>query len=146
MAHFCDFSEEDYYYNTVSNQEDVNTKYQGCTEIYGSIAIALNYTGSFYLANVTSISRSLLTFSSLLSMSSTGDATPNLTSIELPDLNSVGYIGIFGTPALTTMLLPSLTNVSSESFQMSNIGSASLNFPSLVAVAKGFFVSGDTTR
>lgn len=138
-AVFCDFYDERFNV-TVSNQEELEAKYAGCTEIKGTINIARNYTGPFYLPNLTSITGGI----------TTGYAdedpipTPLLTSIDVPDLNDTLFIDINTVPALKTVSFPSLT-VLNGYLELSGIDDCSGNFPSLTAT-RGLMITGNSTR
>ncbi|KFY95459.1 hypothetical protein V500_02774 [Pseudogymnoascus sp. VKM F-4518 (FW-2643)] len=143
-ALLCDFSEEtrDDFGRSVSNQEDVNRKYEGCTEIHGAISIALNYTGPLYLANVTYISDGIYTTCCDTYTNCCGSDTPLLTSIELPDLNSTGEISIKQAPSVATVSFPSLSTLNTF-LVLSGLGLSSVNFPSLTALPSGLYITGN---
>ncbi|OBT69145.1 hypothetical protein VE03_02007 [Pseudogymnoascus sp. 23342-1-I1] len=115
-AVFCDFYEDSFYdTNAVSNQEELDAYYAGCTEISGSVNIAANYTGDFYLHNVTTISGGIKTPS--IYNSETGydrPPVPLITSIKVPDLNDTRFIDFSGIPAVAWIWFPSLTVVNSS--------------------------------
>lgn len=156
--------------NTVSNQEDVDIVYAGCTEIYGIVTIAANYTGDFYLPNVTYIqggfsivhderggysSRDELAFPAPLltsivvpDLNTTSyidiNNAPALAAISFPSLNNTGYLSINNMPALTTISFPNMTQVDS-SLQVAGINDCSVDFPSL-ETSGIVIITGNNTR
>lgn len=94
-------------YPTVSNQDDIDRMLAGCTSIEGDINIADNYTGSFFISNITSISGGIGNF----------NAVPLLTSIEVQDLTSIAAINIFNASILTTISFPDLFTVEDINIQ-----------------------------
>lgn len=131
--------------STVSNQEELETVYGGCTEIYGNVNIGINYTGDFYLSNVTYILGGLRTqykrknYADELAL-----PTPLLTSIVVPDLNSISFIDINNAPALTTISFPNLTSLN-NSLELAGIDDYSVDFPSLKS-SEQLFVTGNKAR
>ncbi|OBT91080.1 hypothetical protein VE02_00095 [Pseudogymnoascus sp. 03VT05] len=144
-AIFCDFYDENFIGgNAVSNQEELETLYAGCTEIEGTVNIAANYTGDFYFPNVTYISGG---FSTEYIRTRDNDdqpiPAPLLTSIVVPDLNNTYYIDINSVPALTTISFLSLT-VLNGSMSLVRIEDCAIDFPSLTS--GGLIVTGNSTR
>lgn len=129
----------------VSSQAEVDTKYASCTEIEGRINIATNYTGRFYLPNVTTITGGLYT-KFIYQENSYGEypPTPLLTSIEVPDLNDTSGIGIHAVPGLKTISFPSLTALSG-SINVVGIEDCYLDFPSLTNT-EYLTITGNMTR
>lgn len=130
----------------VSSQAEVDAKYASCTEIEGRINIATNYTGRFYLPNVTTITGGLYTKSIYYEEDShyKYPPTPLLTSIEVPDLNDTSRIEIYAVPGLKTISFPSLT-VLNSSITLNGIEDCYLDFPSLTNT-KGLEIIGNMTR
>ncbi|KFY50075.1 hypothetical protein V496_09610 [Pseudogymnoascus sp. VKM F-4515 (FW-2607)] len=129
----------------VSNQEELETVYAGCTEIYGNVNIATNYTGDFYFPNVTNIFGGLRTqyinknYDDELAL-----PTPLLTSIVVPDLNSISYIDINNAAVLTTISFPNLTLLN-HTLELAGMEDYSVDFPSLKSNGD-LFVTGNSTR
>lgn len=125
----------------------MDRKYAGCTEIVGSLYIAANYTGRFYLPNVTTISSGISTIEHY--SSERGEyyylPTPSLTSIDVPDLNDTYSIDINSVPALTMISFPSLTVVNG-SISIKGIEDCSVDFPSLTAVGNYLSITGNMSR
>ncbi|KFY16227.1 hypothetical protein V492_01491 [Pseudogymnoascus sp. VKM F-4246] len=150
-AEFCDFY--GYYYDTsftVSNQAEVDARFGGCTQIRGNINIATNYTGPFYLPNVTSIDGAIST-KEVYDADADRDnrytypPTPLLTSIEFPDLNETSILEIHAVPGLKTISFPSLTVINSSYFIVDGIQDCYLDFPSLKST-KSMMISGNMTK
>lgn len=147
-ARFCDFygGDNNKAYSSVSNQAEVDAKYGGCTEIVDNVNIAANYTGRFYLPNVTTIHGGL--YSTIIYHASGGyyEYPPALllTSIEVPDLSNTGYIEIRAAPGLKTISFPSMT-VANSSITLIGIEDCYLDFPSLTNTG-GLSIAGNMTR
>lgn len=95
---------------TAYNQTELDIIAGSCTIFNGNLYVHESYTGGFYLPNIRHIVGNL----GLASGYSPGDGTPrpNLTSVELPDLESVkGNIAFFGMPNLKTISMPKLHSV-----------------------------------
>ncbi|OBT62524.1 hypothetical protein VE03_07345 [Pseudogymnoascus sp. 23342-1-I1] len=140
-ARFCDFYDD----SSVSNQAEVDAKYGGCTEIWGNVNIAANYTGRFYLPNVTTIHGGI--YSTRIYNDSGGyyEYPPALllTSIEVPDLNDTSQIEIHAVPGLKTISFPSMTVVNST-ITLNGIDDCYLDFPSLTNT-EGLSIIGNMT-
>jgi hypothetical protein len=90
----------------VHSQNDIDTQLQGCTTINGGLAIASDYTGSFSLPGVINFVGDLLwQFSPPL--------TPGLTSFDFPDMENMFVIDLQGLPALTSISMPKVEQISS---------------------------------
>lgn len=137
-ARVCDFSDWHVWGGGpfVSSQEDIDSLFKGCTEIQGNIAVASNYTGSLYLANVTSISGYIVTPDQ--------DGVPLLTSIELPDLKYIDIISINTAPSLATISFPSLSTINTT-FVLRDIGPCSVDFP-LITSLPFLIITGNVKR
>ncbi|KFY79521.1 hypothetical protein V499_01496 [Pseudogymnoascus sp. VKM F-103] len=143
-ATYCEFSTS-YWGGTVSNQQELDTKYAGCTEIDGTVLIAANYTGGFYLPNVTFIRYGIYTVTSYPRDDNERPIpVPLLTSVEVPDLNNTNTIDIAGGPALTTISFPSLT-VLNSSLNIDGVEDCFVDFPSLTSTYY-LMIIGNVTR
>ena len=113
--------------------------FAGCTSIIGDIIIANNYTGSFVLSNVTSISSGIATqngdFDSLPAQ------VPSLTSIEVRNLTSIATITIINATALTSVSFPDLSTLGGIEVQAAS--GLALGFPSLQNVSEYISIHGD---
>ncbi|KFY10390.1 hypothetical protein V492_05043, partial [Pseudogymnoascus sp. VKM F-4246] len=144
----CDFSfwtpQKDI---AVSNQEELESLYAGCTTIDGTVKIAANYTGDFYLPNVTDISGGIRTEYIVRRDSDNYGyqylPVPLLTSIVAPDLNNTGIIHINTVPALTTISFPSLTVLG----EMKLVGfkDCSIDFP-VLKTSGDLIIAGNNKR
>ena len=105
----------------VTSQNDLDTQLTGCTTIVGSIEIA-NYTGSFALPNVTSVTGSIYT---------TPDVS-NITSFEMADLSQTLSISLANVPKLTSINLPGLRTI--HAIQIGGENVAKIYFTSLLTV------------
>jgi hypothetical protein len=118
----------------------VDAKLKGCTTIHGYISMLANYTGSFVLSNVTSISDGICTYDYDI-----GESNATLiTSIEVKDLTSMSMLSIVKAPLLTTISFPKLSTINDT--RLEGHGEAFLNFPSLSAVAEDMTISGRVSR
>ncbi|OJJ08849.1 hypothetical protein ASPVEDRAFT_57821 [Aspergillus versicolor CBS 583.65] len=72
---------DDIYSYRIYNQSALDTLASECTSINASVAIEYNYTGSFYLPNIQSITGDLSLYP---------DAISHNESISLPDLETIG--------------------------------------------------------
>ncbi|KFY13458.1 hypothetical protein V492_03254 [Pseudogymnoascus sp. VKM F-4246] len=144
-AVLCDFYRDSTRrgYRPASNQEELEAYYAGCTEIRGTIEIANNYTGRFYLPNVTSISDGIATMPRR--WAGTPSPMPLLTSIEFPDLNDTDEIIIINAPALTTISFPNLTVLNNSLF-IAGIEDCHVNFPSLKSATYSLDVTGNSNK
>lgn len=148
-ARVCDFLNDYPSMTVVSNQAEADAKYGGCTEIQGAVKIATDYTGRFYLPNVTTISGGIFTYPFFYDEESYYNEarytpTPLLTSIEVPDLNNTHAIEIHNVPGLKTVSFPSLT-ILNTSIIFTGIGDSFLDFPSLMDT-KSLTITGNMTR
>ncbi|KFY28178.1 hypothetical protein V491_00594 [Pseudogymnoascus sp. VKM F-3775] len=148
-ARVCDFLNDYPSMTVVSNQAEADAKYAGCTEIQGAVKIATDYTGRFYLPNVTTISGGIFTYPFFYDEESYYNEarytpTPLLTSIEVPDLNNTHAIEIHNVPGLKTVSFPSLT-ILNTSIIFTGIGDSFLDFPSLMDT-KSLTITGNMTR
>ncbi|KFZ24870.1 hypothetical protein V502_00644, partial [Pseudogymnoascus sp. VKM F-4520 (FW-2644)] len=138
LARNCSLDPESEYGSfTASNQAELNARIEGCTSIIGLIKIGVNYTGSFSLPFVTSISNGITTEGDR-----TGVVTPSLTSIDAGNLTSIGRLSIANTPMLTKISFPNLSDVT-YGIGFEGVGeSASLDFPSLGVAPGDLILSG----
>ncbi|KFY80752.1 hypothetical protein V498_08779, partial [Pseudogymnoascus sp. VKM F-4517 (FW-2822)] len=118
----------------------------GCTEIEGSINIAANYTGRFYLTNVTTIFGGIST--PRIYSGVTGETepipVPLLTSIQVARLNYTQSIDISGVPSLAYIWFGSLA-VASGGIRLVGLQEGCLvDFPALTTT-RDLVVSGNTT-
>lgn len=124
----------------------MDIKYAGCTEIIGTVYIAANYTGRFYLPNVTTISDEISTIPPHINgREKYYLPTPSLTSIDVPDLNDTVSIAINNVPALTMISFPSLTGVNG-SISIGGIEDCSVDFPSLTTPGRALSITGNMSR
>ncbi|KFY12706.1 hypothetical protein V492_03712 [Pseudogymnoascus sp. VKM F-4246] len=129
---------------TVFNQDDVNTRLKGCTTITGNIYIPNNYTGSFHLPNVTSISGAILANPGRdLEQPGVGWEQPalSLTSIEAPLLASVSYLYVINSPEVASISFPNLPTL--DRIHLQGLGAASLDFPRLEEVHGDMSIIGN---
>lgn len=136
LARNC-FLQPDYTY-TASNQAELNARIEGCTSIVGILIIGVNYTGSFSLPFVTSISDGIRTEYDY----KTSNFTDSLTSIDAENLTSISYLSLTYAPKLAKISFPNLSNVT-NSIELEGIGeSASIDFPSLKVIPRDLKLSG----
>ncbi|OBT92605.2 hypothetical protein VE01_09654 [Pseudogymnoascus verrucosus] len=130
----------------VSNQQELDIKYAGCTEIDGPVIIAADYTGDFYFPNVTKIYNGLITVNHYSQRQHQQEQVPVplLTSIEVPDLNNTRFIEIHGVPALRTISFPSLT-ILDDSLSLDEVEDCFVDFPSLTRTVD-LQIIGNVTR
>lgn len=130
----------------VSNQQELDIKYAGCTEIDGPVVIAADYTGGFYFPNVTYIGNGLITVNhySQREHQQKQFPVPLITSIEVPDLNNTRFIEIHGVPALTIISFPSLT-ILDDSLRLDAVEDCFVDFPSLTRTVD-LQIIGNATR
>ncbi|OBT86775.1 hypothetical protein VE02_04252 [Pseudogymnoascus sp. 03VT05] len=130
----------------VSNQQELDIKYAGCTEIDGPVIIAADYTGGFYFPNVTTIYNGLITVShySQRQQQQQQPPVPLLTSIEVPDLKNARFIEIHGVPARTIISFPSLTALN-DSLTLDAVEGCFVDFPSLTRTVD-LQIIGNATR
>lgn len=130
----------------VSNQQELDIKYAGCTEIDGPVIIAADYTGAFYFPNVTQIFNGLITVNHYSQRQHQQEQVPVplLTSIEVPDLNNTRFIEIHGVPALRTISFPSLT-ILYDSLSLDDVEDCFVDFPSLTRT-DNLQIIGNATR
>jgi hypothetical protein len=107
----------------IHSQNDIDTLLQGCTTIDGGLAIASDYTGSFSLPGVVNFVGDLL-------WQQSPPLTPGLTSFDFPDLINMFVIDLQGLPALTSISMPKLEQISS--FSLLGNASVSIDCGSLV--------------
>lgn len=109
-------------FGAIKSQEEYDSLIQegNCTSIRGFMGIAPTYTGPFILKNITTLW--LLGVPGL-----TKDERPNISSIEMPDLLSVGTLWIEGLPGLSVSA-PKLKNLTDLHISSDNV---ELSFPSL---------------
>lgn len=125
----------------VSNQEEVEAMFAGCTDIMGVVKLSRDYTGPFYLPNVTYMDG----FGSVNSRDDDYSfATPLLTSVELPDLNYTYAIKITGASALTTVSFPKLVLVH-DLITLTGLPDCAVDFSALTETSS-LLVSGNSTR
>ncbi|OBT54527.1 hypothetical protein VE04_05537 [Pseudogymnoascus sp. 24MN13] len=123
---------------TVSSQAELNKAVEGCTSIIGILIIGVNYTGSFSLPFITSISEGIRTEYNY----TTGNITDSLTSVDAEHLTSIGYLSLTYSPKLAKISFPNLSNVTSG-IELEGIGeSASIDFPSLKVAPADLRLSG----
>ncbi|KFY05661.1 hypothetical protein V492_08375 [Pseudogymnoascus sp. VKM F-4246] len=156
-ARFCDFTvydargyavSDDHDPSSVSNQAEIDAKYGGCTEIKDNINIAANYTGRFYLPNVTTIDGGLFSTIIYHPNDSHYEFRPalSLTSIEVPDLNNTRKIEIRAVPRLKTISFPSMTVVdTSITLALDGTEDCHLDFPSLTTTQRLSIVGNMTS-
>lgn len=125
------------------NQEQVDTVLAGCTSIRGSIEIAANYTGSFSLSNITSISESIaIGYGEDDSKPGTG-----VTSINVRDVESIRGIELSRVPLLTSAVsFPHLSTASDITIYTNINEGPSLDFPSLTALSGDLKIEGVVSR
>jgi Receptor L domain len=138
----CDFADTSPYNPpTVSNQADIDRLFAGCTSITGDIIIAANYTGSFFLSNVTSISDGI-------GMQNGPDGlylpVPSLTSIEVRDLTSISAMNIFNASKLTSVTFSDLATA--EDIDIQALSGLALDFPSLQNMSGFLQIAGNISR
>lgn len=141
--------------------------YAGCTGIHGIVTIAANYTGDFYIPNITYIEGGISTEYEREGYSDeVAFPAPLLTSIVAPDLNTVTFIDLNNAPALVTISFPSLNNTRymdinnmpalttisfpnmtqvNSSLRLAGIDDCSVDFPSLKTSGR-VIVTGNSTR
>jgi hypothetical protein len=107
----------------IHSQNDIDTQLQGCTTIDGGLAIASDYTGSFSLPGVVNFVGDLL-------WQLSPPLTPGLTSFDFPDMVNMFVIDLQGLPALTSISMPKLEQVSS--FSLLGNSSVTIDCGSLV--------------
>ncbi|KAH6665139.1 hypothetical protein B0J14DRAFT_643848 [Halenospora varia] len=105
--------------NTFSNQEEVNTRLQGCTDIDGDIYIQEGFNGTFSLPGITQISGKLgladVIFDANGSSKSLHSNTSytGLKAVILDNLISItGWIELYQVSDLDTISMPLLNNAS----------------------------------
>ncbi|KFY46406.1 hypothetical protein V495_02497 [Pseudogymnoascus sp. VKM F-4514 (FW-929)] len=124
----------------VSNQEEVEAMFAGCTEIRGVVKLSRDYTGPLYLPNVTYISGG---FGSVNSDDDHPFPAPLLTSINLPDLNNTYTIKITGASTLTAVSFPKLVLVN-DSITLTGLPDCAVDFSALTETSS-LLVSGNST-
>lgn len=139
-ARVCDLSlGPETFFISVSSQEELDTKLGNCTTILGSIFIEGNYTGSLRLENVTKIDGRIFSSTSI----SYVPPASLITSIEFPNLKTVGSIQVSNAPSIDSVSFPILSKA--DMIYLGEIGKANVSFPSLIT-AGSLTISGNTTR
>ncbi|KAL3462089.1 hypothetical protein BJX64DRAFT_288632 [Aspergillus heterothallicus] len=96
----------------VNSPEDVSRLFEGCESIWGDIVIGDNYTGPFVLPGVVQILGELdLNWGGWYEERPDYSIAPNVTSIELPDLEMMYSADIRDVPTLRLVSMPKLTEV-----------------------------------
>ena len=126
---------------TVSNQADIDRLFAGCTSITGDIIIAANYTGSFFLSNVTSISDGI---GMQIYPDGSYPPVPSLTSIEVRDLTSISAMNIFNASNLTSISFSDLSTA--QDIDIQALSGLTLNFPSLQNMSGFLQIAGNISR
>lgn len=138
-AVICNIETDDHWGgDPVSSQFWVDEKFAGCTEIYGTLYIADNYTGPLSLPGVTYIYGGI---SNTYDSSFRAIPSPYLSSIELPDLNYTSSLSINGALKLRKVSFSSLTAVSEPIF-LTGLDDCAVDFPSLTTT-EGLRVIGN---
>lgn len=111
----------------VDRPEQVDAISSNCTTFFGSITIRSNYTGPFVLNNVTNITGGL---------DMRVPVVENLSSIQLPDLVSVGgSLNLNGIVPDHNLTFPRLESVN-ETLELSYFKDGHAHFPSLTRVGR----------
>lgn len=119
----------------ISSQNQLDSLSQGCESLTGDLAISPNYTGSLVLRNVTSIAGTIIIDTTSLNLSqehlsSMPSTIPALTSIEMPDLLSIGSLAAFSLPSVESIFFPKV--ISAGRISIRNMtASPSLEFGAL---------------
>jgi hypothetical protein len=91
-----------------------------------------NYSGSFVLNGITQLVGRV----DVWSVGGPAMAAPNLTSIELPDLVSLGGLSLQGAPALTSISAPKVTTIGNLTlYQLADAASIAIDFSSLTSAS-----------
>lgn len=106
----------------------MDTATQGCTTLNGDIIVANSYSGSLVLDGLENLNGTL-DVTGENDVTTLNPMTPNLTSIELPDLRYADSIWIQRVPALTSVSAPKATLITS--LISNGTASASFDFSAL---------------
>jgi hypothetical protein len=124
LADSCNFPNEYDQASSFWSQEQLDSRLAGCTSIIGWLNIARNYTGSFVLNNITTITGGIGTYDDD-SSESTG-----LTSIEASGLLSTQELRIYRAPMLNNVTFPDLTSIGNLKLDLTS-KDGEVYFPSL---------------
>jgi hypothetical protein len=107
-ADVCDFKEfgTTAFSWTINGATDLDVLPANCDVLVGYILIGQNYTGAFTLNRITNVTGGLWT-----SSTQDGFGLPNLTSIEMNDVEYMGSIEIVNSTALESISMRSLTSI-----------------------------------
>lgn len=124
LAYSCIFPNEYDPAYSFSSQDQLDSRLTGCTSIDGWLNIARNYSGSFVLNNITTITGGIGTHNEDRS-----DLTA-LTSIQANGLIGIQELKIYRVPALKNVSFPDLTSIDNLKLDLTSDNGA-IYFPSL---------------
>lgn len=109
MAQICtpEYGGDQWHAYIVNSQSDLDAIAANCTTVNGTITMSANYTGGFSLSNIRNITEDIRWF-----QANSSNVPPQITSMELPDLEYLGgSLNMFGIPTLTSLIAPKLATV-----------------------------------
>ncbi|KAE8330060.1 hypothetical protein BDV39DRAFT_170630 [Aspergillus sergii] len=125
----------------VTRSEDVESLFQGCTHVRGDITITDTYSGALILPNLKTIDGKL-DVQYITSRPGTGNSTATqVTSLELPDTQSIKNVAIANISTLKTISMTRLESVSHFSIYQHGITTDTLDLRSL-REASYFYLAG----
>ncbi|RAQ60925.1 hypothetical protein COH20_010806 [Aspergillus flavus] len=125
----------------VTRLEDVESLFQGCTHVRGDITITDTYSGALILPNLKTIDGKL-DVQYITSRPGMGNSTPTqITSLELPDTQSIKNVAIANITTLKTISMPRLESVSHFAIYQHGITTDTLDLRSL-REASYFYLAG----
>lgn len=129
----------------VTRLEDVESLFQGCTHVRGDITITDTYSGALILPNLKTIDGKL-DVQYITSRPGMGNSTPTqITSLELPDTQSIKNVAIANITTLKTISMPRLESVSHFAIYQHGITTDTLDLRSL-REASYFYLAGGFSR
>ncbi|KJK61891.1 hypothetical protein P875_00086581 [Aspergillus parasiticus SU-1] len=125
----------------VTHSEDVESLFQGCTHVRGDITITDTYSGALILPNLKTIDGKL-DVQYITSRPGMGNSTATqVTSLELPDTQSIKNVAIANITTLKTISMPRLESVSHFAIYQHGITTDTLDLRSL-REASYFYLAG----
>ncbi|KAF9887751.1 hypothetical protein FE257_009704 [Aspergillus nanangensis] len=125
----------------VARSEDVESLFQGCTWVRGDITITNTYSGPLTLPNLKTIDGKL-DIQYITSRPGTDNSrATQVTSLELPDTQSIQTVAIGNITTLKTISMPRLESVSGFSIYQHGITTDTLDLRSL-REASNFYLAG----
>ncbi|KAE8347056.1 hypothetical protein BDV24DRAFT_53417 [Aspergillus arachidicola] len=125
----------------VTRSEDVKSLFQGCTHVRGDITITDTYSGALILPSLKTIDGKL-DVQYITSRPGTGNSTATqVTSLELPDTQSIKNVAIANITTLKTISMPRLESVSHFAIYQHGFTTDTLDLRSL-REASYFYLAG----